>query len=105
MIDVDEIRPDDRVLSLVIPGESVIKAISAKLTHGLLVAVGPDNDVRSARRAFTDLDNVMIVPDDPSGMIPWQDAFFSVVLAPETSTHDPEVRRVLVPEGRIVPIP
>lgn len=104
MIDLTPIRPDDRVVALIIPDASIIAEIAAKLAQGLLVAFGPEDAVRSARRACSELDNVMFVPADGSGMLPWQDSFFTIALIPPNSEGNAEVQRVLVPNARIVTI-
>jgi|ERR1017187_5367830 Methyltransferase domain len=87
------IRPDDRVLLLGIPEAAVVEAIARSLSRGLLVAIGEDDAVRSARKAARDLDNVLFVPGAPDEL-PWRDGFFTVVIDTAGKWPDPDkVRR------------
>lgn len=101
MIDLGEINPHDRVLVLGIPEAAFVRKLSARLTDGLLVAIGAEAEVRKARSVCADCDNVMFIPADPSGVIPWQDRFFTVVIARSDSLQK-ETSRVLVPNGRVL---
>jgi hypothetical protein len=69
----------DKVLYLGIPAPAVVREIAARLTGGILVAIGDADEVRTSRREFCDLLNVMFVPGTPDE-IPWQDGFFSRVI-------------------------
>ena len=79
MFDPTELHPDERVLFLGIPQHSVIAEAAARLPQGLIVAFGDSEQVREARRAARELDNVMFVPSMPDE-IPWPDGFFSRVV-------------------------
>ena len=102
MIDVSVIAPDDRVLMLGIPDGAAIVEIAGRLTRGLLVGIGPEADVLAARRACSACDNVMFVPADPDGVIPWQDQFFSLVIANAVEAQGREVARILARGGRVL---
>ena len=102
MINASGIRPDDRVLILDISDTAGILELARKLNRGLLVGIGPDDDVRLVRRDCAAAHNVMIVPSDPTGTIPWQDHFFSVVVAHSDEAGSREVARVLAPGGKVL---
>jgi hypothetical protein len=72
--------------------------LAQQAERGIVVCLGPDDEVREARRLTRDLDNVMFVPAAPEE-IPWQDGFFSLIIADNPT---PEIRRVLAEAGRIV---
>lgn len=93
-----DVRPDDRILLAEIPAPEVVRALAARASRGIVVAMGSDDAVRAARRAAADLDNVMFVPapDSEDPRIPWQDGFFTKIVAGEP---DPELLRVLAPGG------
>ncbi len=74
-----DLAPDDKVLSLGIPDSALVRAIAARLSRGVLVALDESEAVRAARREFRDLTNVMFVPGTPDE-IPWQDGFFTRVV-------------------------
>lgn len=56
-IDID---PQDRILLLDLPSAEALRSIALTACAGLVVAVGPDEGVRAARKAVADLDNVML---------------------------------------------
>ncbi len=98
-----EVRPEDRILFLGIPGAAVILETAAELQQGLLVAMGDDEAVREGRKIARDLDNVLLVSGTAES-IPWRDGFFTRVIdlrktAPATAAAEAEIRRVLEPGG------
>jgi hypothetical protein len=95
-----EIRPDDRILYLPIPGDDELREAARKAYDGLVVGIGSEDAVRSGRKAVVDYDNVMLVQESDNGQIPWQEEFFTKVIAPEHLEADAEMRRVLAPGGR-----
>ena len=92
MVDPAELEPDDRVLFLGVPDFGVIAACAARLTEGLVVAMGDDKAIREARKAGRDLDNVMFLPATPDN-IPWGDGFFTRVIDLVGSWPDPDRTR------------
>jgi hypothetical protein len=71
----------DRVLFLSPPEDAFLQALAARLTSGLLVVLGSDEEVSNGRREHSGLDNVMFVAASAEE-IPWQDGFFTQVLDP-----------------------
>ncbi len=96
-----DVRPDDRILLLTISDIQTVRSLAARAEHGLVVGIGDDEDVRAARRAVADLDNVMFVLLPEDGIIPWKDEFFSKVIAPDRVSADSECMRVLAPGGTL----
>jgi hypothetical protein len=74
----------DRVLFLTVPEDGFLRALAARLTTGLLVVLGTDDEVSQRRRRYASLDNVMFVAASAEE-IPWQDGFFTQVLDPAGS--------------------
>jgi hypothetical protein len=95
-------READRILFLTLPDTASLRSTAGCVTRGLVVAIGPDEAIRAVRRAVADLDNVMLIaagsPGDP---IPWQDGFFTKVIAPHHRELEPEMLRVTAPGGVI----
>jgi len=79
MLNPAELRPDERILLLGIPEPEVIAGMAGRLTGGLLVAMGDPVEVRSARAAARDFDNVMFVVFDGPHR-PWPDDFFTRII-------------------------
>jgi SAM-dependent methyltransferase len=105
MIEELALRPNDRVLLLSIPEPAVVAEIAARLSAGVVVGLGGDEEVRAARRAARDLENVMFVPAPPEE-IPWRDGFFTKVIDWRGGWQNPEqvareVARVLAPGGQV----
>lgn len=105
MIDRLHIRADDRVLLLSIPDPTAIRALAARLSKGLVVVLGAEDEVHAARRAAADLDNCMFVPAGPEE-VPWSDGFFTMAIALGPLSADPEraaqeLARVLAPGGTL----
>lgn len=96
-----EVQPDDRILLITIPDLPFLRSLAMRAPLGLVVGLGEDGEVRSARKALADLDNVMFVPMPGDGSIPWREEFFSRVIAPLHREAEPEMLRVLVPGGRV----
>ena len=63
------------------PWDSFVERLAARLTQGLVVVLGSDDEVSQGRRAYSHLENVMFVAASPEN-IPWQDGFFTRVLDP-----------------------
>ena len=93
------LRADDRVLLLGIPPAGELLAFAETLTDGLLVGLAPAEAVYDARKTVADFENTMFAPEDPEGVIPWRDQFFTVILAPRLVEVTDEIRRVLASGG------
>ena len=81
----------------------MLRSLAAKLTTGLLVVLGSDDEVREGRRRHASLDNVMFVAASAEE-IPWQDGFFTQVLDPaglwaNSAKAASEIARVLMWRG------
>jgi hypothetical protein len=101
MIERLDVRSNDRFLLLSIPQPSFIAQLAARLPAGLIVGLGPDEEVRAARCELREVDNVMLVPASPDD-IPWQDGFFTKAIDlvgrwPQPERAARELARVLVP--------
>jgi hypothetical protein len=100
------LQPDDRVLCLTIPPLREAAAIGRTLSAGCLVALGTKEEVDEARRALSELDNLMFV-ESAGSSIPWRDAFFTKIVVPHemkplAATFGNELHRVLAPGGEII---
>jgi hypothetical protein len=71
----------DRVLFLTPPEDTFLQNLAARLTHGLVVILGSDDEISLGRRKHAALDNVMFLAASAED-IPWQDGFFTKVLDP-----------------------
>jgi hypothetical protein len=105
MIDLLDVKKNDRFLLLSIPEPSFVVTLAAKLTEGIVVGLGPDEDVRAARKEVIDVGNVMFIPAEPYD-IPWQGGFFTkaVDLACRWDRPDRtarEIARVLSSRGTV----
>ena len=85
------------MLLIGMPDSRELLELAARLTQGLVVVVASDEEVREGRRAARDCDNVMFTVREETGVIPWQDGFFTVIHAP--GELDSEMRRVLAPKS------
>jgi hypothetical protein len=95
-------RETDRVLFLTLPDAKTIRSVAEGVTRGLVVGIGPDEAVRETRRALADVDNVMLMPAGaPGDPIPWQDGFFTKVVAIHHHEVEGEMLRVTAPGGVI----
>jgi hypothetical protein len=92
------------VLLLQIPESATLSAIARILMQGVVVAAGPPDEVDRARQALAEFDNVMIIEADPTGTIPWRDAYFTKIVVPAALRKSviAECRRLLAPEGEII---
>jgi hypothetical protein len=90
---LDNIKPDDRVLLIGVPDFQELLELSARLTHGLVVVLAPEDHVHECRRITRDCDNVMFTVQDEPGVIPWQDGFFTLIQS--ASELSPEMQRVV----------
>src|SRR5687767_14098085 len=93
-----DLRPDDRVLVLTALSAEELSDIAA--VAALVVCVLESDAVYDVRAALREFQNVMVIPADPTGSIPWRDEFFSVVYSDSDATGD--TLRVLIPGGRLV---
>lgn len=97
-------RRFDRVLLIGVFDPELVRRIAARVPDGGVAGVGPEAEVREARRLQQDLDNVMFVPA-PLDQLPWQDAFFDLAVDPGGACNDAgvkaEVLRVLRPGAPI----
>ena len=89
---------DDRVLAMCPVAE--LQGIAARAA--VVVGIVDADDVYDARAALREYSNVMIVPSDPDGTIPWTHEFFSVVYAPSVAEPTSEMMRVLIAGGTLV---
>jgi ubiquinone/menaquinone biosynthesis C-methylase UbiE len=94
----------DRVLFLSPPEDGFLHAVATRLTAGLVVVLGSDDQVSHGRRQHSSLDNVMFVAASAEE-IPWQDGFFTQVIDPAGLWTDSpkaalESARVLSPNDR-----
>jgi hypothetical protein len=95
-------READRILFLTLPDAGYLRRVAERLSRGLVVAIGDEEGVRDIRRALADLDNVMLIPAGaPGDPIPWQDGFFTAVVAPHHREVEAEMLRVTAPGGSI----
>ena len=87
----------DRVLLLAMPDE--LQTLAKKLTHGIIAALLPEEQVFTGRTLMRDFDNVMFTPADAGTPIPWRDGFFTLVYAPSFQEPTGEIIRVLAAGG------
>ncbi|MEO8657875.1 MAG: hypothetical protein ABI693_05365 [Bryobacteraceae bacterium] len=99
MLDKLALRPDDRLLLLWVPETETVERLSARLSNGLIVVIGLDDEIRAGRRSCSHLENVMFTPGT-ADEIPWRDALFTVAVVKGAPT--PEVIRVVTPGGAIM---
>lgn len=94
----ESIRPDERILFLGVPDAAAVAALARAASAGAVVVMAEGEAVYQARRAFRDLDNVMVAPGTPDEL-PWGDGFFSRVIDtvggwPDGAKVQREVERV-----------
>ncbi len=94
----ESIRPDERILFLGLPDAAIVAAVSRVASAGEVVVMGHGEVVCEGRRAFRDLDNVMVTPGSPDEL-PWRDGFFTRVIDtvrdwPDAAKVRREVERV-----------
>ncbi len=95
--------PDDRVLVTSLEDQTHLAEWAAALTAGALVGIGTPEQVRAGRRVCAAFENVMFV-EGSRQQIPWQEAWFSLILDPSPDEPTAEMKRVLMPGGLIGPI-
>ena len=88
-----ELKPTDRVLLLTMPSLDEVRGIATQVSEGLVVAIPEGDAVYEARASLRDYPNVMIIPADPEGSIPWRDEFFTTVYAPHADQPTREMLR------------
>jgi hypothetical protein len=100
-----ELKPDDRMLLTGRFSAEQVRAFAAQLNTGSLSALVPAESVPDLRRALCDVQNVLVVPEDPDGYVPWADGYFTLILAPGLTKMTPELARVLAADGTWSPSP
>ncbi len=100
-----EVQARDRVLHLGFGDGSATRDFARRASLGLVLGVDPSDDaVRHARKLSVEIENVMFVTGAFTD-VPWQDAFFSVVLSeaavPDWTRAAREIFRVAAPGGRV----
>lgn len=98
-----DLHDRERVLLLSMPDPATIREVARKASAGIVVGLGEDEEVRAARKALADVENVIFVAAPPEE-IPWQENFFSAVVDTECAWSSPErtareILRVLSPGG------
>jgi hypothetical protein len=99
-------RADDRVLLLAIPSTTELVSIARILMRGVLVALGPRDEIDIARSAMSEFDNTMFIEAQPNE-IPWRDAYFTKIIVPVhleplLRMASAELQRVLAPGGEVI---
>lgn len=94
-----DVKPHERMLLAGQFSVEQVRAFAAQLSTGSLCALVPAELVSELRRGLCDAQNVLVVPEDPEGGIPWADGYFSLVVAPGVNEITPEVARVLAAGG------
>ncbi len=94
----ESIRPDERILFLGLPDAAIVAAVARAASAGAVVVMAQGEAVYEGRRAFRDLDNVMVTPGSPDEL-PWRDGFFTRVIDtvrdwPDAAKVRREVERV-----------
>lgn len=97
-----DVQPYDRMLLVGQLPVDELKALAASLSAGSLTLSAPSEAVADLRRELRDIGNVLIVPSEQDGTIPWADGYFSVLWAPHAEHAEVEFTRVLVPGGRCI---
>ncbi len=92
------VSSEERVLVLSLADTAAVRALAQGQA---LVGVGTADEVRAARRAFADLENVMFVPGSRDE-IPWQPAWFTLIVDPQGGPATEAMLRALAEGGRIV---
>lgn len=105
-----QLRPDDRVLILQTGRHSALRLRewAQSLPQGVLVGLGDQSAIRTARRELADCENTLFAPGSRDE-IPWRSAYFTVILdagdeGGTTGDATQEMGRVLHPSGRIYSI-
>jgi ubiquinone/menaquinone biosynthesis C-methylase UbiE len=93
------ISPNSRILHYPCGDGSLCAEIAPLLPLGVAIGLDTDDNVRAARAAWRDLDNVMFIPCD-GHEIPWKEDFFSCVIVGNQDLPLREIQRVLAEGGR-----
>lgn len=88
------LKPTDRLLVAGPTGAAQLRELAAQLTEGSVCVLAPAGAVGELRRELRDMTNVLIVPEDEEGTVPWADGYFTRVIAPEMTA---ELQRVVSP--------
>lgn len=79
-----------------------LNVLAERLSYGLIAALVKPEEVYEGRRIARNFDNVMFTPVEPDASIPWRDAFFTLIYAPEHREPTTELLRVLTPDGTLL---
>jgi ubiquinone/menaquinone biosynthesis C-methylase UbiE len=93
------LSPNDRVLHYPCGDGALCRQIAALVPLGVVIGLDSDDNVRAARVASRDVDNVMFVPCD-GHEIPWKEDVFSHVIVGNQDLPLREIVRVLAEGGR-----
>jgi hypothetical protein len=96
-----QLQSDERMLLVGMFSAEQVRAFATQLSNGILCALVPVENVADLRRELRDLNNILVVPEDPDGHVPWVDGYFSVVLA-AGSEATAEMQRALCATGKFV---
>ena len=88
-----DLKSSDRLLVAGPTGAAELRQLAAQLTQGSVCVLAQAGAVGDLRRELKDITNILIVPEDEDGTVPWVDGYFTRVIAPEMT---PELRRVTV---------
>ncbi len=92
--------PHDRILVYPCGDGSKCRELAAQVPLGLVVGMDPgDDQIRAARAASRDVDNIMYVCSDLRE-IPWKDGFFTHIFL-SVAEESAELKRVLAEGGRL----
>ena len=93
------LQPRDRVLLL---DGADAEAAARAVTEGTVVVLASGDALYELRRRLAAHENVMVTPGDRA-QIPWQNAYFTLIVDPTGEPPTPEILRVLDPlTGRIL---
>ena len=93
------LAPNDRVLHYPCGDGSFCREIAALVSLGVVIGLDSDDNVRAARAAAREVENLMFVPCD-GHEIPWKEDFFSHVVVGNQDLPLREIERVLAEGGR-----
>jgi SAM-dependent methyltransferase len=95
MLEQMRLQPDENVLDVGCGSGWLVRRIASQVTEGRVIGMDiSDEMVRHARRAVTDLDNVMCVVGSVEE-IPWEPNFFTGVVSVESAYYWPDPARGL----------
>ncbi len=94
------IQPGDRILLLPCGAGETARQLAPLVPLGVVVGMDPDDDqVRAARAASREIDNVMYVTAGVEE-VPWKQDYFSHVILGSSPPAMTEVNRILVHGGK-----